>query len=105
MATYSNSLSGLRRAVVSVLTAALFCAALFAAAAAHSDEPSADSVGVIDGEAITVSGPINVEVIHGQTKTALRSGSDIRVKSGSPASDSFSDRVRKFVHKLWSSGS
>lgn len=87
MATFSNSLRFLRWAVVSALAAALFCAAFFTSAIAHSDEPSADSVGVIDGDAITVSGPMNVEVIHGQTKTVLRSGSDIRVTSGNARID------------------
>jgi hypothetical protein len=60
----------------------LRCAALLAAAAARPDEPPSDSVGVIDGEAITVYGPMSVEVVHGQAKTVLRSGSDVRVKSG-----------------------
>ncbi len=87
MGPFSNSLPFGRRAPVPALAAAIFCAALFATAMAHSDEPSADTVGVIDGEAITVSGPMNVEVIHGQTKTILRSGSDIRVKSGAARID------------------
>jgi hypothetical protein len=87
VAAFSNSLLLLRRVVVSTSVAVLFCAALLAAAATHSDEPSADTVGVIDGESIIVSGPMNVEVIHGQTKTVLRSGSDIRVKSGTARID------------------
>jgi hypothetical protein len=65
----------------------MFCLTLIASSATHSDEPSSDSVGVIDGDAITVNGPMNVEVVHGQTKTVLRSGSDIRVKSGSARID------------------
>ena len=87
MATFSNSLPFFRRAVLPAVAGVLFCPALFAAAATHSDEPSSDSVGVIDGEAITISGPMNVEVIHGQTKTVLRSGSDIHVKSGTARMD------------------
>lgn len=87
MATFSNSLTFLRRIVVSAAAGALFCAALFAVTVTHSDEPSADSVGIIDGDAITVSGPMNVEVIRGQTKTVLRSGSNIRVKSGTARID------------------
>jgi hypothetical protein len=86
VATLSNSIPFLRRALIPTLAAALFCASFFAAVA-HSDEPSADTVGVIDGEAITVNGPMNVEVIHGQTKTVLRSGSDIHVKSGAARID------------------
>jgi hypothetical protein len=69
--------------------AALFSAALLAAAtstglfaAAGTDNPSDDSVGTIEGDAISLQGPMNVEVVNGQVKTVLRSGNDIRVKSG-----------------------
>jgi hypothetical protein len=65
----------------------ILCAALLAATAARPDEPPSDSVGVIDGEAITVNGPMSVEVVHGQAKTVLRSGSDVRVKSGAARID------------------
>jgi hypothetical protein len=58
---------------------AILCTALLASAA-RPDEPPADSIGVIDGEAISVTGPMNIEVVNGQTKTVLRSGSDVRVK-------------------------
>lgn len=40
-------------------------------------------VGSIDGKAIAVTGPMTVETLNGQIVTMLRSGSDIRVKSGS----------------------
>src|SRR6266480_371317 len=66
---------------------AILCAALLAAAAVRPDEPPSDSVGVIDGEAIAVNGPMSVEVVHGQAKTVLRSGSDVRVKSGAARVD------------------
>jgi hypothetical protein len=66
---------------------AFFCAVLLAATAARPDEPPSDSVGVIDGEAITVNGPMSVEVVHGQAKTVLRSGSEVRVKSGAARID------------------
>jgi hypothetical protein len=62
-------------------------AALIAAAAARPDERASDSVGIIDGEAITVSGPMSVEVVHGQAKTVLHNGSDVRVKSGTARID------------------
>jgi hypothetical protein len=87
LATFSNPLPFFRGAVLPAVAGALFCTALFAAATTHSDEPSSYSVGVIDGEAITISGPMNVEVIHGQTKTVLRSGSDIRVRSATARID------------------
>jgi hypothetical protein len=78
---FSNSNGRLRRVAPTAAVALLF-AALFAAAA-PPDDPATDSVGVIDGEAITVTGPVRMETIHGQAKTVLRSGSDVRVNSGS----------------------
>jgi hypothetical protein len=63
------------------LAAALFGAPL-TAAAGTMDNPPDDAVGAIEGEAIALQGPMSVEVIHGQVKTVLRSGNDIRVKSG-----------------------
>ncbi len=64
----------------------LACAAVFfaflAGAAAPADNPPADAIGVIEGEAISVDGPMSVEVVHGQVKTVLRSGSDVHVKAG-----------------------
>jgi hypothetical protein len=47
-----------------------------------ADKPTGDAVGTIEGEAIALQGPMNVEVVRGQVKTMLRSGNDIRVKSG-----------------------
>jgi hypothetical protein len=51
-------------------------------AAPRPDQPAYDVVGVIEGEAIVVSGSMNVDVVNGQARTTLRSGSDVRVKSG-----------------------
>jgi hypothetical protein len=50
--------------------------------AAGLDQPGDDTVGAIEGEAISLQGPMTVEVVRGQIKTVLRSGNDIRVKSG-----------------------
>jgi hypothetical protein len=61
------------------LTAALFHA-LPTAAAAGTDNPPDDAVGTIEGEAIALQGPMTVEVVHGQVKTVLRSGNDIRAR-------------------------
>jgi hypothetical protein len=62
------------------------CAVLFAAfmagSVAHADDPPGDAIGVIEGEAISVDGPMSVEVVRGQVKTMLRSGSDVHVKAG-----------------------
>jgi hypothetical protein len=66
---------------------ALLSAALFTAAVARPDNPSDDTVGTIEGEAIALQGPMTVEVVHGQIKTLLRSGNDIRVKSGQARMD------------------
>ncbi len=64
----------------------LFCAsasmAFFSNAAARADNPPADAIGAIEGEAISVEGPMTVEVVHGQVRTILRSGSDVHVKAG-----------------------
>jgi hypothetical protein len=62
--------------------AALAGAALLTATAARSDNPSDDTVGTIEGDAISLQGPMTVEVVNGQIKTVLRSGNDVKVKSG-----------------------
>ncbi|HLZ92167.1 MAG TPA: hypothetical protein VKQ28_10660 [Candidatus Acidoferrum sp.] len=36
----------------------------------------------MEGDAISVQGPLSIEVVQGRTKTILRSGSDVRVNSG-----------------------
>ena len=87
MAVFSNSIACRRRATVPAPCVAILCTALIAAAAARPDEPPPDSVGIIDGEAISVTGPMSVEVVHGQAKPVLRSGSDVRVKSGAARID------------------
>jgi len=48
----------------------------------RADNPPADAVGAIEGESISVEGPMSVEVVRGQVKTLLRSGSDVKVKAG-----------------------
>lgn len=52
------------------------------AAAWPPDEPPSDAVGAIEGDSIAVQGPMTVRVENGEVKTILRSGSDVRVKSG-----------------------
>src|SRR2546426_8535637 len=87
MATISNSISRWRRATLPAACLAILCAALIAAAASRPDEPLTDSVGVIEGESISVTGPMSVEVVQGQVKTVLRSGGDVRVRSGTARID------------------
>jgi hypothetical protein len=60
----------------------MVCAGIFVATAATPDQPVGDAVGLIEGEDIAVTGPMSVEVVGGVAKTILRSGSDVRVKSG-----------------------
>ena len=87
MASLRNSKQILRWSAATIAAAFLFCAGLFCAAGARPDQPPPETVGVIEGEAIAVSGPMSVEVVHGQVKTILRSGSDVRVKSGTARID------------------
>lgn len=54
---------------------------------ARSDEPVTDSVGIIDGAAVAVTGPMRIDVSHGLPRTVLRSGSDVIVKSGTARLD------------------
>jgi hypothetical protein len=83
---FSNSIVRPRRAAFPAACLATLCVVLIAAAA-RPDEPPSDSVGVIDGESISVTGPMSVEFIRGQSKTLLRSGSDVRVNSGTARID------------------
>jgi hypothetical protein len=71
-----------RRARLFAVVCAMVCAGVFVVAAATPDQPVGDAVGLIEGEDIAVTGPMSVEVVGGQVKTILRSGSDVRVKSG-----------------------
>lgn len=57
------------------------------AVTARSDEPVTDSVGIIDGAAVAVTGPMRIDVSHGLPRTVLRSGSDVIVKSGTARLD------------------
>lgn len=68
--------------LVKCLLRGAVCAGLLAFSVARADNPPADAIGAIEGDAITVEGPMSVEVVHGQVRTVLRSGSDVRVKSG-----------------------
>ena len=65
-----------------LLAGGLTCAGVLSLHAALADESAKELVGIIEGDAISVQGPITVRVIDGQAKTILRSGGDVRVKSG-----------------------
>jgi len=62
-------------------------AGVLTAVAARSDEPVTDSVGIIDGAAVAVTGPMRLDVSHGLPRTVLRSGSDVIVKLGTARLD------------------
>jgi hypothetical protein len=83
----SNSMSRWRRALLPAACLAIICTALIAAGAVHNDQPLTDSVGVIEGESISVTGPMSAEVLQGQVRTVLHSGGDVRVKSGTARID------------------
>ncbi len=89
MTVFSNSFKFYRRTTASAACAALLCATLIAVGSprVRPDEHVSDTVGVIEGEAINITGPMTVEAAHGQVRTVLRSGSDVRVKSGSARID------------------
>jgi hypothetical protein len=55
---------------------------LFWAVSLAADDKTGDTIGTIEGDSIAVEGPMTVDVVHGQIKTVLRSGSDVRVKAG-----------------------
>jgi hypothetical protein len=65
------------------VTALALSVASLKTAARPDNPPPGDAVGVIEGEAIAVTGPMSVDTVNGQIVTMLRSGSDVRVKSGS----------------------
>jgi hypothetical protein len=44
--------------------------------------PAGDTIGAIEGDAISVQGPMSVDTTNGEVKTILRSGSEVQVKSG-----------------------
>ena len=87
MTALSNSNARPRRSPFHAVGMAILFAALLAASSARPDEPASDSIGVIYGEAISVTGPMSFEVVNGLAKTVLRSGSDVRVKSGAARVD------------------
>lgn len=56
-----------------------FCAR---AQQAPQPEPQGEIIGTIEGQAIALKGPMSVQVVGNEVKTLLRSGVDVRVKTG-----------------------
>ena len=63
---------------------AFFCRPLPARAQAPPppQEPQGEVIGTIEGQAIALKGPMSVQVVGNEVKTLLRSGVDVRVKTG-----------------------
>ena len=71
-----------RRVGLAVAFCFLFATAGVVASLHSADEPGDDYVGSIEGDDISLTGPMRIEVVGTVTKTILRSGSDVRVNSG-----------------------
>lgn len=72
---------------ISLLTGVVVLAFAFTTVFAAPDQPAPDSIGVIEGDAVSVSGPLSVDFTGGQTRTVLRSGSEVRVRAGTARID------------------
>jgi hypothetical protein len=79
----SRSLAYLVRILLpEILLSAFLFGARGAIAAPLPQEPQGEVIGTIEGQAISVKGPMSVQVVGNEVKTLLRSGVDVRVKSG-----------------------
>jgi hypothetical protein len=71
------------RIVTLVCLGGFLCASQANLWAARTDNPAfTEAVGTIEGEAISVQGPMSMDTSNGVVKTVLRSGSEVQVKSG-----------------------
>src|SRR5258708_6181951 len=73
---------GLATALFAASLLTIFVAAQSVAAAPRPQEAQGEIIGTIEGQAIAVKGPMSVQVVGNEVKTLLRSGVDVRVKSG-----------------------
>jgi hypothetical protein len=71
-----------RVAVFLALVGLLFGSSNRTFAVPPPQEPQGEIIGTVEGQAIAVKGPMSVQVVGNEVKTLLRSGVDIRVKSG-----------------------
>ena len=69
-------------AILAAIAVLLFGGTHGAFAAPRPQEPQGEIIGTVEGQAIAVKGPMSVQVVGNEVKTLLRSGVDIRVKSG-----------------------
>jgi hypothetical protein len=70
--------------LVLFLSAAFASIVPFSASAQQTSqpEPQGEIIGTIEGPAIALKGPMSVQVVGNEVKTLLRSGVDVRVKTG-----------------------
>jgi hypothetical protein len=79
----SRSFRQVWRFATLLTVAGCLCVTLAYRPAAHDENPQlGDAVGTIEGDAISVQGPMSVDTTNGVVKTILRSGGDVQVKSG-----------------------
>src|SRR5258707_5353103 len=71
-----------REAILAIIPALFSGSSHSAFAAPYPQEPQGEIIGTVEGQAIAVKGPMSVQVVGNEVKTLLRSGVDIRVKSG-----------------------
>src|SRR5215467_6087338 len=69
-------------AMMVIGAAALLSVPCLTPAQQSPQEPQSEIIGTIEGQAIALKGPMSVQVVGNEVKTLLRSGVDIRVKSG-----------------------
>src|SRR5215467_1544511 len=69
-------------AMMVIGAAALLSVPCLSPAQQSPQEPQGEIIGTIEGQAIALKGPMSVQVVGNEVKTLLRSGVDIRVKSG-----------------------
>jgi hypothetical protein len=72
----------LLRTALTYVAVGLFFVSSGAFAAPSPQEAQGEIIGTVEGQAIAVKGPMSVQVVGNEVKTLLRSGVDIRVKSG-----------------------
>lgn len=77
-----SQVPGHKKLIATAACAAMAGGFVLFARAARPDNPPAETVGTIDGADISVHGPMSAQVVNGEIKTVLRSGSDVQVKSG-----------------------
>jgi len=80
---YSPIVRSINRSATVICVAGFLCGPMAHLWAASVDNPPlGDTVGAIEGDAISVQGPMSVDTTNGVVKTILRSGSEVQVKSG-----------------------